>query len=126
MENDNFFKKNAEIYKTISDYHVSITDELDIYNWVEDVSYYSKLTSRMSVFNNHPSIRLIKDKYQQSFAFKFDFVFTNHHPSIRLINNKYERSFAFKFDFVSTNQGGLNKNAYIEVLCTIKCLNIKV
>ena len=30
----------------------------------------------MSFFNNHPSIQLIKDKYQQSFDFKFEFVST--------------------------------------------------
>ena len=31
----------------------------------------------MSIFDNHPSIRLIKDKYQQSFDFESEFVFTN-------------------------------------------------
>ena len=31
----------------------------------------------MSVFNNHLSIWLIKDKYQKSFDFKSDFVSTN-------------------------------------------------
>ena len=53
-----------------------LTDELDIYNCGKDVSYYSKLTSRMSLSNNHPSIQLIK--YQQSFYFKFEFVSPNH------------------------------------------------
>ena len=35
----------------------------------ENVFYYSKLMNdtRMSVFNNHPNIRLMKDKYQHSF-----------------------------------------------------------
>ena len=32
-----------------------------------------KLTSRMSAFNDYYNIRLIKDKYQQSFDFKFEF-----------------------------------------------------
>ena len=54
-----------------------ITDELDIYKWVEGVSCCSKLTSRMSVFNNHPSIWLIKDKCKKSSDFKFKFVSTN-------------------------------------------------
>ena len=31
----------------------------------------------MSIFDNHPSIRLIKDKYQQSFDFESEFVSTN-------------------------------------------------
>ena len=31
----------------------------------------------MTVFNNLSSIRLMKDKYQQSFDFKFEFVSTN-------------------------------------------------
>ena len=69
----NIKEKRRNLKKTLKrlNYFVNITDELDIYNWGEDVSYYSKLTSRMSAFNNHPSIRLIKDKYQQSFDFKF-------------------------------------------------------
>ena len=70
-------RKNTEICKTFNDYFVNITGEFDIYNWGEDVSFYSTLTGRMSVFNNHPSITLIKDKYQQSFDFKFEFVSTN-------------------------------------------------
>ena len=63
--------------KNFNNYFVKITDELDIYNWGEDVYYYSKLTNRMSVINIHPSIRLIKHKYQQPLDFKFKFVFTN-------------------------------------------------
>lgn len=31
----------------------------------------------MNIFDNHPSIRLIKDKYQQSFDFESEFVSTN-------------------------------------------------
>ena len=77
MENNKILRESAEIYKTFNDYFVNITDDLDIYNWRENVSYYSKLTSRISTFNKHPSIRLIKDKYQQSFNFRFEFVFTN-------------------------------------------------
>ena len=75
MEFDNIFLKNVEICKVFSDYFVNVRDELDIYNWGEDVSYYWISTSRMSVFHNHNSIRLIKDKY--NFNFKFEFIFTN-------------------------------------------------
>ena len=77
VENDKILMKNAEICKTFNDYFVNITDKLDIYSWGEDVYYYLNLTTRISVFINHPSIRLIKNKYQQSFDFKFEFVFTN-------------------------------------------------
>ena len=53
-------------------------------NWGEDVSYYSKSTSQTTVFNNNPSIWLIKDKYQQSFDFKLEFVLANQ--ALRYIN----------------------------------------
>ena len=43
--------------------------QMNMYNWEGDVSYYPKLTGRMSVFNYHSIIRLIKDKYKQSFDF---------------------------------------------------------
>ena len=67
--NNQVLRKNIKICKMFNDYFVNITDELDIYKWGEDVTYYSKLTGRMDVFKNHASIRLIKDKYQQSFDF---------------------------------------------------------
>lgn len=77
-ENVNILQKGTGFCKTFKDYFVNITDELDMYNWWEDVFCYSKLTSQMSVFNNQPSIRLIKDKYQKSFNFKFGLISTNH------------------------------------------------
>ena len=58
VENNKILRKNTEICKTFNDYFVNITEELDIYSWGEDVSFYSKLTSRMNVFNNHPSPKL--------------------------------------------------------------------
>ena len=70
-ENDKFYGKLPRFEKR------NITDKLDIYNWVEDVSCYSKLTFRMSVFNNKPSISLIKEKNQRSYDFRFEFVSTN-------------------------------------------------
>ena len=51
-------RKNVKICKTFNDYFVNITDELVIFVWGEEFFYYSKLTSRMSVFNDHSSIRL--------------------------------------------------------------------
>ena len=78
VKNVNILQKGTKICKTFKDYLVNITDELNIYNWgEEDVSCYSKLTSQMSVFNNHPIIRLNKYKYRKSFDFKFEFVSTN-------------------------------------------------
>ena len=70
VENVKILRKNTKICKTYNDYFVDNADKWDIYNWGEDASYYSTLTSRMIVSNNHPGIRLIKDKYQQSFDFK--------------------------------------------------------
>ena len=64
VENVNILQKGTKICKTFKDYLVNITDELNIYNWEEDASCYSKLTSQMSVFNNHPIIRLNKYKYR--------------------------------------------------------------
>ena len=77
VENVNILQKGTKICKTFKDYLVNITDELNIYNWEEDASCYSKLTSQMSVFNNHPITRLNKYKYRKSFDFKFEFVSTN-------------------------------------------------
>ena len=37
-----------------------IRGDLDIYIWGDSFSYYLKLTSGNSVFNNHPSIRTIR------------------------------------------------------------------
>ena len=73
----NFKKKLRNYVKPLTITLLTFTNELDIYNWGEDISYYSKLTSRMSVFYNRYGIRLTKDKYQQSFNFKFEFVFIN-------------------------------------------------
>ena len=47
-------------FKNTSGRLLLIRDILDIYIWGDNFSYYSKLTSRNSVFNNHPSIRIIR------------------------------------------------------------------
>ena len=62
MENAKILRKTAEICKTFIGYFVNIIDKFHIYNWRDDASNYSKLTSQMSVFNNNFCIQLIKVK----------------------------------------------------------------
>ena len=50
----------APFLKNISGRLLLIRGELDLYIWGDSFSYYSKLTSGNSVFNNHPSIRTIR------------------------------------------------------------------
>ena len=55
-----------------------MTDKSIIYNWIVDALYYSNLTERLNLFDDHPSIQLIMNKYQKSFNFKFGLISTNH------------------------------------------------
>ena len=47
---------------------------MGIFDCVDDSSDRSNIVTRMSSFNNHPSIQMIKDRYQNSFNFKFKLV----------------------------------------------------
>ena len=50
---------------------------MGIFDWADDSSDRSNFFTRMSSFSNHPSIQMIKDKYQNSFNFKFKLVSTD-------------------------------------------------
>ena len=56
---------------------VNFTKDLGIFDWADDSSDRSNIFTRMSSFSNHPSIQMIKDKYQNSFNFKFELVSTD-------------------------------------------------
>ena len=57
---------------------------MEIFNWANDSSDRSDIFARISSFSNHPSIQMIKDKYQNFFSFKFETLSTDQ--IIRLID----------------------------------------
>ena len=54
VETDQISRKNSGISKMLNNYFVNRTDELRIYNWVEQAVYYWKLTRGISLHNYHP------------------------------------------------------------------------
>ena len=74
VENYNILNKNSYICETFNNYFVNITKDLGIFDWADDSSDRSNIFTRMSNFSNHPSIQMIKDKYENSFNFKFEIV----------------------------------------------------
>ena len=50
---------------------------MGIFYWAVDSSNRSNIFTRMSSFSNHPSVQMIKDKYQNVFNFKFELVSTD-------------------------------------------------
>ena len=78
VENDKILNKDSDISETFNNYFViNITKDLAILDWADDSSDCSNIFTRMSSFSNHPSIRMIKDKYQNSCNFKFELVSTD-------------------------------------------------
>ena len=61
-----------------------LTLDLGIFDWADDSLDRSNIFTQMSSFSNHPSIQMIKDKYQNSFNFKFELVSTDQ--VIKFIN----------------------------------------
>ena len=49
---------------------------MGIFDWADDSSDRSNIFSLMSSFSNRSSIQMIKNKYQNSFNFKFELVST--------------------------------------------------
>ena len=76
-ENDKILNKDSDISETFNNHFVNITKDLGIFDWADDSSDRSNIFTRMSSFSNHPSIQMIKDKYQNSFNFKFELVSTD-------------------------------------------------
>ena len=54
VEIDQISRKSSRISKMLSNYFVNRTDELRIYNWVEQALHYWKLTRGISLLNYHP------------------------------------------------------------------------
>ena len=75
VEKEEVLRKDSKILDTFSNYFVDITDELGKYKF----GIIHQSTERIKYFNNHPSIETIKDKFRNSFNFKFfkfEFVYT--------------------------------------------------
>ena len=74
VENDEFLNKDPDIFETFNNYFVNIAKDLGIFDWADGFSDCSNIFTQMSSFSNHPSIQMIKDKYQYFFNFKFELV----------------------------------------------------
>ena len=77
VESGKILNKDSNISETFNNYFVNITKDLGIFDWAEMSSNRSNIFTRMSSFSNHSSIQMIKDKYQNSFNFKFKLVSTD-------------------------------------------------
>ena len=76
-ENDKVLNKDSDISETFNNHFVNITKDLGIFHWADDSSDRLNIFTRISSFSNHPSVQMIKDKYQNSFNFKFELVSTD-------------------------------------------------
>ena len=63
--------KDSDISETFNKYFVNITKDLGIFDWGDGSFDHLNIFQRISTFDNHPSIQLIKNKYQNTFKFKF-------------------------------------------------------
>ena len=63
--------KDSDISETFNKYFVNITKDLGIFDWGDGSFDHLNIFQRISSFDNHPSIQLIKNKYQNTFKFKF-------------------------------------------------------
>ena len=72
VENDETLNKDSDIFEIFNNYFVNITKHLEIFDWADYSSDRSNIFTRMSSFSNHPNILMTKDKYQNSFNFKFE------------------------------------------------------
>ena len=77
FEKEEVLRKDSKISDTFNNYFVNITDELGIYKWGNILQNCLDSTEKIKYFNNHPSIKTIKDTFRNSFSFKFEFVSTD-------------------------------------------------
>ena len=71
VEKGEILNKDSEISDTFNNYFVNITKDLGIIDWGSGSSGHYNVFRRISSFDNHPSIQMIRDKYQNlSFKFK--------------------------------------------------------
>ena len=74
VEKEEVLRKDSKISDTFNNYFVNITDKLGIYKWGNIHQNCLDSTKKMKYFNNHPSIKTIKEKFRNSFNVKFEFV----------------------------------------------------
>ena len=77
FENDKILNKDSDISETFNNYFVNITTDLVIFDCADDFSGGSNIFTWTSSFSNHPSIQMIKDKFQNFFNLKFELVSTD-------------------------------------------------
>ena len=77
VEKEEVLRKDSQISDTFNNYFVNIFDELGIYKWGNIPQNRLDSTEKIKYFNNQPSIKIIKDKFRNSFNSKFEFVSTN-------------------------------------------------
>ena len=77
VENDKILKKDSDISETFNNYFVNITKDLGIFDKADGYLDRSNIFTRISSFSNHRNMEMIKDKYQNSFSFKFVLVSTD-------------------------------------------------
>ena len=75
VEKEEVIRKDSKISGIFNNYFANMTDELGIYNWGNVPQNCLAITEKIKYFNNHPSIKTIKDKFKKSFSLKFEFVF---------------------------------------------------
>ena len=77
VEKEEVLRKDSKISDTFTNYFVNITDELGIFKWGNIPQNCLDSTEKINYCSNHPSIMTIKDKFRNSFNFKFEFVSTD-------------------------------------------------
>ena len=71
VEKNEILNKDSDISETFNKYFVNITKDIGIFDWGDGLFDHLNIFQRISTFDNHPSIQLIKNKYQNTFKFKF-------------------------------------------------------
>ena len=69
VQKEEVLRKDSKISDTFN-----VTDELGIYKWDNIPQNCLDSAEKIKYYNNHPSIKTIKDKFRNSFNFKFEFV----------------------------------------------------
>ena len=109
VENDKTLNKDSDISERFNNYFVNITKNLGIFDCVDDSSDRSNIVTRMSSFNDHPSIQMIKDKYPNSFNFKF-----------KLVSIDQIIKFIGEIDFNKNSSGDIPAKI-IKLICSMVC-----
>ena len=71
VKKEEVLTKDSKISDTFN-----VTDELGIYKWDNIPQNYLDSAEKSKYYNNHPSIKTIKDKFRNSFNCNFEFVST--------------------------------------------------